>query len=1356
MPKKRLNSRLDTLFSSLDQASATSTIESLQPPPGWTWECDVTGQYIACGPEVESVLGISADDFLGKMLQIYGLAAHSVTNLRTALEGEQFPAETTLYYQSRQGLLIPIRMVIFKQFGEDDSFAGWRGFAQVLPSTPGSGANLTDLLQANPPPMPLMAPQVDTLFQSAGVAAGPEGFKPAFKPWTPSGSESLNRKEPISQASSMNQPASIAVPFDIQGKTAGLVEIVDDNGERRWTEDEYQLVQGVANQLGLALENAQLYAAAQQELKERIRAEEEIIRRNSDLATLNQIGQQLNRLASPSEILDLVFNAIGQVMDNNNLFIALYDEASRYISFPVYTLDGQHQVISGHALGNGLIEYVINTQSAILFSNNVTQELRALGIVTYGRQALSMLAVPMLTGENVVGVVVVQNYSKENAFSAIHAELLSTIASQATIALENGRLFQQMQGALITIEVRERYQKNVATAVATLTEFGTQSLPEVLQILAEAAQSSRVYYVQAEQDETGVYWQINNEWRSEGTPSLTASNVYQKLPVSQYPFLANELLVQGKISGLTDIMPSPEDELLKSLNIRSFLAVAVRGKNNLPSFIGFDETTYDRPWGTEEIDALQMAAASLSNTIIREDLLIQLQASLDETTLLFQTSRLMSQAQSEMELYQTSLDACFNGVKSNILSIYFYSNGSSDAYFEQVVHLADQSMTSKEDGTRYAASDFPFTGLLLSGQTVVSNNVALDGRMNSSTKQFFNDGDIASAFLMPLEVRNQIIGVLMTGRTDVQPYVSAEMTFLQTVAAQLTVALDNYRLLRETQHSAAEARQRSEELTLLNRILTTVSSSLDMHNALQTIVDELFNIIPITGASVALLNENKTQVTITADRLRSGESFVGTVIPLADNPSSKKVIETRKTVIAQNAQTSPDTMALHEILRLQKINSLVIIPLLAGNDVFGTVSLDLDKEESDLSSDQLRLAETIVLQAAVTIQNTRLYEMAQEAIVEMRELDRLKSQFLANMSHELRTPLNSIIGFSRVILKGIDGPITEMQQVDLNAIYNSGQHLLRLINDILDLSKIEAGKMELAIDEINLPDLVNSVMSTAAGLVKDKPIKLLHHLPEDCPVVRADPIRIRQVLINLLSNAAKFTEQGTITIEATVQTVKDDKSELLVTVTDTGTGIAPKDQAKLFQPFSQVDDSPTRKTGGTGLGLSICRSLIELHGGRIGLLKSDIDQGSTFFFTLPLQESIEPDMLVLPNELPLEKPVLLMIDDDAQVISLYERYLHPHGLKVVPLTNPTQAVPAAKEIKPFLITLDIMMPNIDGWQVLKSLKDDPDTSRIPVIICSILEEKDKAASLGASDYLVKPFLPDDLVHAVKKLYPAAV
>lgn len=295
----------------------------------------------------------------------------------------------------------------------------------------------------------------------------------------------------------------------------------------------------------------------------------------------------------------------------------------------------------------------------------------------------------------------------------------------------------------------------------------------------------------------------------------------------------------------------------------------------------------------------------------------------------------------------------------------------------------------------------------------------------------------------------------------------------------------------------------------------------------------------------------------------------------------------------------------------------LVVPISVQDVDLGELVFDVREDGQPWTEEDRALAEAVSTQLAVALQDARSNQLTQNALAEMREADRLKTQFLANMSHELRTPLNSIIGFSRVILKGIDGPITPQQEEDLKAIYNAGQHLLGLINDVLDLSKIEAGKVELAFGEVELKEILRGVMSTAEGLVKGKPIELITDIPDELPKITADSIRLRQVLLNLVSNAVKFTERGQIGVSA--RTIDSGgRPEIVVAVFDTGPGIAPDDQRKLFEPFSQVDTSPTRKTGGTGLGLSICRHLVELHGGRIWV-ESVPGEGSTFAFTLPVE-----------------------------------------------------------------------------------------------------------------------------------------
>ncbi|KAA0284626.1 MAG: response regulator [Chloroflexi bacterium] len=534
-------------------------------------------------------------------------------------------------------------------------------------------------------------------------------------------------------------------------------------------------------------------------------------------------------------------------------------------------------------------------------------------------------------------------------------------------------------------------------------------------------------------------------------------------------------------------------------------------------------------------------------------------------------------------------------------------------------------------------------------------------------------------------------------------------------------------------------RRRNEYLAVSAEIGKLVTSTLDLNTIFARAVNLLTDRFKFYYAAIFIVEETGFNAILKeatgdtgAERKKRGYQVL-----LDDKSIVGSVASSGSVVVANNASENP--LYVHDPL-LPETRAEAAIPLRIGPRIIGVIDIQ-SQEVNAFNEDEISVLQTLADQIAVAIDNARSFELSQHAVLEMREADRLKSQFLANMSHELRTPLNSIIGFSRVILKGIDGPVTELMQQDLTAIYNSGQHLLGLINDILDSAKIEAGKMELAFDEVNITDLVHSVLSTMTGIVKDKPIELRQNIDPSTPPVRADAIRIRQVMINLLSNAAKFTEEGSISVEVGPYKEKG-RNMVRISVRDTGPGISIKDQEKLFQPFSQVDASPTRKSGGTGLGLSISKQLINMHGGEIWVDSLE-GHGSTFYFTLPLyHRDIEAELD--------GSKVIMTIDDDMQVIGLYERYLQPQGYHVVPLTDPARAVETARKVKPFAITLDIMMPGIDGWAVLDSLKSNRDTRNIPVIICSIVEDVEKGYNLGASDYLVKPILEEDLVNSLDR------
>lgn len=419
----------------------------------------------------------------------------------------------------------------------------------------------------------------------------------------------------------------------------------------------------------------------------------------------------------------------------------------------------------------------------------------------------------------------------------------------------------------------------------------------------------------------------------------------------------------------------------------------------------------------------------------------------------------------------------------------------------------------------------------------------------------------------------------------------------------------------------------------------------------------------------------------------------------------------------------------------------LVIPLRVQDEIIGVIELD-GKDADDPWTDEDRvLAEAVAHEFAITLQDARSHQLTSQALEEMREADRLKSQFLANMSHELRTPLNSIIGFSRVILKGIDGPVTENQEQDLSAIYNAGQHLLGLINDILDLSKIEAGKMELTFSEVDLPEIIRGVMSTAVGLVKDKPIELVLDLPDDLPSIQADNIRLRQILLNLVSNATKFTDEGHIGISVRL-IERGSQPEIVIAVFDTGHGIPPEDHEKIFEPFSQVDASPTRKTGGTGLGLSICKHLVELHRGVLWV-ESLLGEGSTFAFTIPYEV----------NEQEKEElaPLILCVDRDSDVAYRYRRILEDAGYRFHVITKPSHTFELAKAIMPDAILLDLLHPDPDVWQIMTEILGDEALNATPILLTEYDKGQGKGVILDITRFLTKPVRENSLRHILQTL-----
>jgi PAS domain S-box-containing protein len=384
----------------------------------------------------------------------------------------------------------------------------------------------------------------------------------------------------------------------------------------------------------------------------------------------------------------------------------------------------------------------------------------------------------------------------------------------------------------------------------------------------------------------------------------------------------------------------------------------------------------------------------------------------------------------------------------------------------------------------------------------------------------------------------------------------------------------------------------------------------------------------------------------------------------------------------------------------------------------------------------------------------RIQEELVRAIDDSEDANRAKSTFLANMSHELRTPMNAILGYNELLQEEAqERGLTELLP-DLEKIQQAGRHLLRLINDILDLSKIEAKKIELHIESFEVDALIGDVVGTMQHLVARHGNRLEVRRGDELGSMRADLTRVRQVLLNLLGNAAKFTENGTITLDVG-RAVERGRTWIRFIVKDTGIGMSPEQVSKLFQAFTQVDASPTRKYEGTGLGLVISRQLCRIMGGDV-TVESQLGKGSTFVIRIPANVEgprtttltpVKSRPTVSPSKGP---PLVLVVEDDRHAFDLLGRFLAKEGLRVAAAATGAEALEQARRLKPQLITLDLVLPDRSGYEVLQELQADPDLSQIPVFVISMVDDESRGLAMGAVEYMTKPINWRRLSDALRK------
>ena len=471
-----------------------------------------------------------------------------------------------------------------------------------------------------------------------------------------------------------------------------------------------------------------------------------------------------------------------------------------------------------------------------------------------------------------------------------------------------------------------------------------------------------------------------------------------------------------------------------------------------------------------------------------------------------------------------------------------------------------------------------------------------------------------------------VIGTLAVAADPLHPFSLEDQVFLQQISDQVASALESARLFEQTQTALSDSKeaeeivaQRATQLEAVATVSTTASTVLDPDKLLQAVVDLTQERFGLYHAHIYLTDGAWQTLLLAAGAGEVGRKMVAEEHAIALDGGRSLVARAareRQAVIVNDVRSEPDFLPNP---LLPETRSEMAVPMIVGDKVLGVFDVQSDKQ-TGFSQEDASIYSTLAAQVGVALQNARLYVEQAATVTQLRELDRLKSAFLANMSHELRTPLNSILGFSDVILDGLDGPLTDTMENDLKLISRNGQHLLSLINDVLDMAKITAGKMNLNVERFNLHEVLADVVNITSPLARDKSLALQLNVP-DTLEIEADRTRLRQVMINLVGNAIKFTETGSVML-ATVR----QNGCVQIHVRDTGIGVPPDQAQLIFEEFSQVDSSTTRKTGGTGLGLPISRKLIELHGGQLWVESTGVrGEGSTFIIELPVTGEAQHD-----------------------------------------------------------------------------------------------------------------------------------
>jgi GAF domain-containing protein/DNA-binding response OmpR family regulator len=1133
----------------------------------------------------------------------------------------------------------------------------------------------------------------------------------------------------------------VAVPMFRDDEPVGVIAIFRRE-IKPFTDKQIELVQNFASQAVIAIENTRLL--------------NELRQRTTDLS------ESLDQQTATSEVLQVISSSPGELQP---VFDTMLANATRLCEASYGTLwlcEGE--LFRGGGQYGWSSDFIDQYKAAFRPSPNMPalQAIRerqpiqiadlrttqgyldGVPVVVDGADTAgirTLLAVPMFKDDEPVGVIVI--FRREvRPFTDKQIELVRNFAAQAVIAVENVRLLN---------ELRESLQQQTATAdVLKVISRSAFDLQVVLKTLVESA-------VQLCEADIGHIARPNEQgfFQSQANFGFSAE---LKDELERTPFkpgrgsVTGRALLEGTTVQIIDAQTDPEYELSQAQQLGGYRtmigAPLLRDKTPIGVF-GLARRSV-RPFTSKQMELLttfaDQAVIAIENVRLFDEVQArtrELTEALEQQTATAEVLQVISSSPGDLQpVFETMLANATRLCEASYGNLWlcegdlFRSGGcygwTSDfidqwrygTAFRPGPHVP--AMEAIRTRKPYQVADLRTTRAYLDRDPLAVNGAEVAGIRTLLAVPMFKDEDP--------------VGVFIIFRQEVRLFTDKQIEVVKNFAAQAVIAIENVRLLNELRESLQQQTATADVLKIISR------STFDLQSVLQTLVESAAR---LCEADKATITRQKDGVFFRAEAHGFSQEFMDYVRSVPVKPergtvTGRALLEGR--IIHLTDVLADADYSFSEAQRLGGFRTILGVPMLREGVPIGVLALTRS-EVRPFTDKQIELVSIFADQAAIAIENVRLFDEIQDKNRQLEEASQHKSQFLASMSHELRTPLNAIIGLTEMMASNAKRFGTEKALEPLNRVHRAGTHLLGLINQVLDLSKIEAGKLELSPESVSLAPLIDEVIGTARHLAEQNKNRLVVEAAPDLGALTVDPMRLRQILLNLLSNACKFTKQGDVALR--VRRVTNGGNWIELAIADTGIGMTPEQMGKLFEEFSQAEASTAKRFGGTGLGLAISRKLARMMGGDV-TVTSTPGTGSVFTVRLPTGAT-SPAAISAEDGPRTGNNSILIIDDDPTARELIAESLQSAGYSVVTAAGGIEGLKLAKELLPMAITLDVTMPDLDGWAVLAALRQSSELADIPVIMVTIVDEHRRGAALGAAGYLTKPIEHDRLRRLLDRL-----